>query len=376
MNTTNLRIKKRCLSQVSGNGRQKNANSDCSVLTSVVSIIKPLRRQLGMTLIEIMIAMLIGAFLLGGVLQVFIGSKQTNRMQENLSRLQENGRFAIDLINHDIRMAGFQGCNSIVNAQPNVVNNAVPIIPLSNTIITGNEAAPPGNWSAALQATVLPGTDVITLLYASSCGGNLTVPMVAATDPVQIAATNTCGIGVGDAVLIADCEKADIFLATAGTVDPNITHAAFAAFTASRVPYSTTAELFTYSENSYFIRNGASGRPALWRFNNAQPAVGNNPVELIEGIEDMQILYGEDIDPLDKNRKCTVCAPNYYVTANNVVDPSRVVSIRISLLVATPDDNLTAQVQSYTYNGAIITPNDGRIRRVFTSTISIRNQLL
>src|SRR5665647_3594938 len=66
--------------------------------------------QVGMTLIEIMIALLIGAFLLGGMLQIFINSKQTYRMQENLSRLQENGRFALDFLAKDIRMAGYWGC--------------------------------------------------------------------------------------------------------------------------------------------------------------------------------------------------------------------------------------------------------------------------
>ncbi len=65
--------------------------------------------QTGMTLIEILIALLIGAFLLGGVLQIFVSSKQTNRMQENLSRLQENGRFAMNFLTKDIRMAGYWG---------------------------------------------------------------------------------------------------------------------------------------------------------------------------------------------------------------------------------------------------------------------------
>lgn len=61
----------------------------------------------GFTLIEIMIAMLIGVLLIAGVLQVFITSKQSYRMQEELSRLQEGGRFALDFLDRDIRMTGF-----------------------------------------------------------------------------------------------------------------------------------------------------------------------------------------------------------------------------------------------------------------------------
>lgn len=66
--------------------------------------------QAGLFLIELLIATLIGAFLLGGVLQVFISSKQTYRMQENLSRLQENGRFALQMISRDARTAGYREC--------------------------------------------------------------------------------------------------------------------------------------------------------------------------------------------------------------------------------------------------------------------------
>ncbi|MCX7107342.1 MAG: PilW family protein [Methylococcales bacterium] len=66
--------------------------------------------QTGLSLIEIMIALLIGVFLLGGILQIFIGSKQTYKMQENLSRLQENGRFALDFLGKDLRSAGYREC--------------------------------------------------------------------------------------------------------------------------------------------------------------------------------------------------------------------------------------------------------------------------
>ncbi len=76
--------------------------------------------QTGLTLIEIMIALLIGAFLLGGVMQIFINSRQTYRMQENLSRLQENGRFAMEFLAKDIRMAGYWGCLRSITGAGNV----------------------------------------------------------------------------------------------------------------------------------------------------------------------------------------------------------------------------------------------------------------
>ena len=72
-------------------------------------------------------------------------------------------------------------------------------------------------------------------------------------------------------------------------------------------------------------------------------------------------------------------ALNYYVTANSVVTMCRVVSIRISLLAVTLDDNLTPQPIPYTYylNNVLqsITPTDRKIRRVFNTTIALRNHL-
>ena len=85
--------------------------SNSSILPHQAST-SPSRHQRGLTLVELMIAMLLGLFLLGGLLQIFISSKQTYRMQEGLSRLQENGRFAIDFMARDIRLAGYKGCSS------------------------------------------------------------------------------------------------------------------------------------------------------------------------------------------------------------------------------------------------------------------------
>jgi type IV pilus assembly protein PilW len=63
--------------------------------------------QRGLSLVEILVALTISLFLIAGVIQLFIGSKQTYRFNDAQSRLQENGRFAIDRMAWDIRMAGY-----------------------------------------------------------------------------------------------------------------------------------------------------------------------------------------------------------------------------------------------------------------------------
>ena len=233
--------------------------------------------QAGMTLIEIMIAMLIGAFLIGGVLQIFINTKQTNRMVENLSRVQENGRLALDLLGRDIRMTSFWGCQ---------------------TRPTGDIAG--GNDNAVNGDNIDNGTDNVTLKAAYA-----TMP------------TGSCGT----------------------TVDKTTTY------------YTDPTSTIIYTINNAVLQKNTN----------------NQTNGLIEGVENMQILYGEDNN--DDGWA------NYYVPAGNVVNWEKVVSIRVSLLIRSLEDNLAARPLAYTYNGATTTATDRRLRRVFTSTFAIRNRL-
>ncbi len=70
-------------------------------------------RQKGLTLVEIMVALVISLFLLAGLLQLFISTRQSSRIQENLSRVQENGRFAIEYVSRVVRLAGYRSGDTI-----------------------------------------------------------------------------------------------------------------------------------------------------------------------------------------------------------------------------------------------------------------------
>jgi type IV pilus assembly protein PilW len=119
--------------------------------------------------------------------------------------------------------------------------------------------------------------------------------------------------------------------------------------------YTDTSSTISYTINNSVLQQGTNGQQ-------------NN---LIDGIESMQIVYG-----VDTNEDRTA---NYYVPANNLTinDWSKVASVRISLLAATLDNNLTTQSLPYVFNDKTITPpgTDHKIRRVFTTTIALRNRL-
>lgn len=65
-------------------------------------------RQLGLTLIELMIALLIGSILLTGLISLFLTTRQTQQTREHVNRVAEDARFFTEFVGHDIRMAGYQ----------------------------------------------------------------------------------------------------------------------------------------------------------------------------------------------------------------------------------------------------------------------------
>jgi type IV pilus assembly protein PilW len=67
--------------------------------------------QRGFSLIELMVTVVVSLLLLGGLIQVYLSTKQSYNAQEQLARMQESGRFGMDLITGDLRRAGYWGGN-------------------------------------------------------------------------------------------------------------------------------------------------------------------------------------------------------------------------------------------------------------------------
>ena len=167
--------------------------------------------------------------------------------------------------------------------------------------------------------------------------------------------------------MVTTCDSAAIFQITNDPSSGTIEHAAGVGS-----PGNSSANLGdnfgggwlnTYSANTFYIRQGASG-PSLY-----QKVLDNASQELIEGVERMEILYG-----VDTNQDFSV---DDYRTANAVGNWANVISVRISLLMVSLENNLVVDgPQDYYFNGATITPaaNDRRLRRVFTQTIVLRNR--
>lgn len=344
------------------------------------------RHQSGLSLVELMVAMLLGLVLMAGVIEVFLSSRASYSLVGALSETQEEGRFATHFLTQSIRMAGYTGCNggspaSIVNT----LNNANDFLYNFNVGIQGYDdqgtATPPSDLSTTTHVLV-PGTDIIAVRTIQSTGVPIADTMPKSSAELKVNNVGSSGLKDGDIVMLTDCSAAAVFQVTAVQTSANhVQHN-----TGSSSPGNSSkdlgqnfrigSEVQKIATEAYFIasrdvtnKNCNSGQCGLWR------KVGTDDAEeLVEGVTNMQILYGVDTD--NDN------APNRYVTAatlNSNNNWDSVVSVKIALLARSQDKAapIPATAPSYELlNRQIAPPNDGRVRKVFTETIAIRNRVL
>ncbi|OMH28481.1 hypothetical protein BGP75_21115 [Motiliproteus sp. MSK22-1] len=320
--------------------------------------------MLGFSMVELMVALALGLLLTAAVLQTFVSLKQTYEFQEEFSRIQENGRFGIEFLTRDIRGADFWGCNSdgIGTSIRDHLN------PSSDAAYSFGVGVDGTDGSSGVN-TASDSPDTLVLRGASGFGANVVV--VPATTAAALQISNNSGLVEDEIVLLSDCSHGEIFQVTnnpsaGGTANFDlVTHntgntsvgPGNATQTLQKI-YATDAQIYRASSVTYSIADGASGEPALFR----------NGDELVEGVENFQVMYGEDTD--------SDGAPNYYVPAGAAgLNMDQVVSIHISLLIRSLRDNLTEAAQSIQYNGATLSPGDRRVRKVFSSRVAVRNRL-
>lgn len=365
----------------------------------------PPRRQRGLTIVELMVAALISLILLAGIVQVFVANRQTYRLHEALSRVQENGRFANEFLTLDIRQTGYMGCfnpragtfyNNVKADHPSKASAATGQFanfdgsgaldghdnvssPLA-TELTDMGLALTADLSSGNTGDILAGTDLVILRGGGTCeGGEVLFTgegesyRYKDTANIKIKDAASCGLDQNAVVMVTDCATADMFAITnqpisGGPDKDTLAHGASNNINVKlQGSYGPGSEILTLKGMVLYIGKGAAGEPALFRRVLNTTTTGFTNEELVEGVQDMQITYGEDTDSDN--------VPNHFVAAGDVTDMERVVALRISLLIRS-QDNATDTNQTYTYNGATVTAADLRLRRVFTTTLMLRNRMI
>lgn len=323
-------------------------------------------RQRGLSLVELMVAITISLLLLAGVIQIFVSSRQTYTLQDGMSRLQENARYALERISQDISRSAYLGCADTAElAQDNAISNN-----LSNQ-------AGGYNFATAISGTEGTGvdnTDTLVVRYGTTGGIRLLLRFNIDENTLQInsADPNYDLLEQYDLLTVSDCESATVFMITNDPTGSNGFIEYATGVTAPDGPNrgqsnSTSDVKFAYAPSS--LGSGSTSVASAFRTSVATYLVGastsgignslyvnsieaNN--ELIQGVDDFQVLYGVNDDgDLGADR---------YVNANNVVtattDWNDVVSLRIRL-----DLNTVDPVQG-----------GNTIGKSFTTTVRLRNR--
>jgi type IV pilus assembly protein PilW len=362
------------------------------------------KRMQGLSLIELLVGITISSILLLGVSSIYLNSRQTDQLGSELSRLQETGRHALGFLAKDIRMAGYQGCLDPTRLKVEVIADNPPTADIFATALRGFEVRN-GTWANGtefdnqpIESMALVGSDVIALQGASATEVTLTGNMTASNANIQILG-NPLGFAQNQVIVIADCEYADMFRITN---DPNtpvvpaavtLTHA-MSNNSDNRLQkaYDDTATVMAFQSVVYFVGN--TGRMseqnkainALYRQTHI---TANNTFiveELIEGIDSMQIIYGELL--ASGNHRYLPADDIAALQANAIADLQLVDSIQLGLLVSGSKDVIPSNDDlSYELPGETIIADsssagttdvthevDKRLRRDFSMTINIRNR--
>ena len=328
---------------------------------------KSLRHQRGVTLVELMVALALGLLITVAMLKVYVDASGLYRFNEGLARVQENGRFALEFIRRDARVAGFWGCYSDAPLTYQISATSDAWLDVAAGHITGTND------------DGLNSADSITFRSATGSGTLVNTTMTAASDSVSVDSVAT--ITSGMAALISDCDNGDIFQVT-GISGTSLAHAAGTNTNTSAnlsKPYASGSRVYQAQQSTFCIALGADpSQPSLRRLTNptSGQTCASNGDELIEGVENMQILYGEDTDADSEGASGDGTANRYVPIGTASLDIDRVVSVRLSLLARSLNNNLTTAPSPYTFNGTAVTPGatDKYLRKVFTTTITLRNK--
>lgn len=357
-----------------------------------------LRTSRGFTLVELMISVTISLIVLSAISYVFANTRTAHRLTDNAARVQESGRFALDYVAQDLRMAGFAGCGSRMFDAGTTLVIARPAIGY-----TGVDAAIAGfedgaGWINPSGVARLRG-DVLTVRRAVGGGTEIAANTDAAAATVTIK-DNCAGFRRSDYALIASCERAALFRVTndvaptcTGAVTPvvlehqasgagpsgadgngnnGVVAGAASHQIADVFAADTRATVFRFEEVSYFIGANPAGRPGLYR-----TASNAGTEELVDNVEDMDIVFGVDTSvPADG-------VADEYRRADGVANWGQVVSVRINLLTVSPDAAVAASGQTYALRdddgdgvADVQTAPDSRLRQVFGATVALRNRVL
>ncbi len=352
--------------------------------------------SLGLSLIELMIAIAISSFLMLGLTATFKNSSDAQRALERSSQLIENGRYAVNILYEDLRHAGYFGHFFESGTPPAAFPDPCETGSLSN--LEDAMGMPLQGYTASSLTgyptiTSMPSTCTTILLANSnlSPGSDVLIMRRADTD-VFTGSPNT-----NEVYIQSNSRTANLMYgnssATVPTNSPDNDSTANLMKYPSKSGNTTVADSRKYHVHVYFVapcslgsgtndvcQGGDDAIPTLKRLELTSNGTSTimNVVPLVEGIEYMKLEYGIDTAPTTVNEITGQQGdgiPDTYVTTPTVAQWPMVVSIKVHLLARSPEATMGySDAKQYTLAGTTVAAtNDEFKRHVFSSEIRLMN---
>lgn len=346
---------------------------------------KTIKRQSGLSIIEIMVALTLSLILTLGLVHIFTSNSQSFRMAEASARIQESGRMALGMVAREVRNADYWGClSSDVSLPDNMLNNdaAFDVDALLRGLDAENGTGPDG--SDVLYLGGVEGGARAKVPFAPGAGtATLAVDHVDGDDPLV----------VGEILVVSSCKSGDLFQVTGvgvgqvefqqgGTHSPgNMTETL--GFDYNQDPAG--GGIFRPRQQRFYLADTADGRRELVTDGvhvgaGAGTGTFSAPSALLSEVMDFQVQFG--IDSTGNGRVNAWEDPvGLTVPGQNQADQA--IAIRMSFLIRSDRDGLTDGSQSYCFPGwldcegdasLLTTATDTFLYRVYTTTASLRNR--
>ena len=275
---------------------------------------RPVRRNAGFTLIELMISMLLGMLIVAAAVTIFLSNQRVQRAAQGVGSIQESLQIGFEMLARDIRAAGVNPCDSTIPVA-NVINNAT-----ANWWTDWNNPVL-GHAAGALAGSAAD-SDGLQLLISD--GSVFNVQSHAGT---SIVVDGSTAYAAGDPVMVCDMRQLAIFRNAAGagaTVD-HASGAGNCSNSLNTVPAACngSAPAYFYGANAqvtrlqgvrWYVADNGRGTRSLFRLINNAAAE-----EMVEGVSSLQLRYLQQDAGLG------------YVDSASISDWSRVTAVEVTL---------------------------------------------
>lgn len=317
----------------------------------------------GFTLIELLVSMMLGIFLVGGVAGMYLETRKNMTQDDEIARLQENARYVIELLRHEIASSGFLGG---LNDTGTIAAQAI-----------ATECAAGGiNWALNVSTVMemvndYPGS--VTPQTSAGTQFQCLDPTLMQTNSDIISVKRTADTPTLRNGSYPSSETEDLnqwYLKTFDFAEYSWEYLT-AAIPSDEATAGSTYDYWEYYVKIYFLRNYAEtvgdGIPTFCE----SYLLGSDMDDrcLVEGVEEMHFEIGVDADGDD--------VAEQYISNPTSDNMDNAVSVRVHVLMRSINEIVGyTNDKSYSLGARSIGAyNDGYIRKVFTTTIKLRNNL-